>query len=163
MKPVEHKNQEILITRYLTGEASPDEIVELQKWLDSSKDNLLYFQQLKNIWDNSEHVNDEKMIDVDKAFSLIKKRVIFKSPATNFLYYWKKIAAVLLIPLVLGNLLYFLIHSNNHSTNQGPIYNELFAAFGTRSALKLSEGTSVGLNSGRRKKYPDRFVGITVL
>jgi len=159
MKPVEHENQEILITRYLTGKASPDEIVELQKWLGSSKDNLLYFQQLKNIWDNSEHIIDEKMLDVDKAFNLIKKRIIFKSPATNFLYYWKKVAAVLLIPLVLGNLFYFLFRSNNHSTNQEPVYNELFAAFGTRSALKLSDGTSVWLNSGSSIKYPDRFVG----
>jgi len=159
MKSVEHKNQEILITRYLTGEASPDEIIELQKWLGSSKDNLLYFQQLKNIWDNSDHVNDEKMIDVEKAFNLIRKRVIFKSPSTNFWHYWKKIAAVLLIPLVLGNLLYFLFRSNNHSTNQEPVYNELFAAFGTRSALKLSDGTSVWLNSGSSIKYPDRFFG----
>jgi ferric-dicitrate binding protein FerR (iron transport regulator) len=159
MKLIEQENQEILITRYLNGEASQDEIGELQKWLDSSKDNLLYFQQLKNIWDNSEHANDIKMIDVDKAFNLIKKRVIFKSPSTNFLYYWKKIAAVLLIPLVLGNLLYFLFRSNNWSTNQRPVYNELFAAFGTRSALKLSDGSSVWLNSGSSIKYPDRFVG----
>ena len=159
MKLIEHENQEILIARYFNGEASPDEIAELQKWLGSSRDNLLYFQQLKNIWDNSEHVNDEKMIDVDSAFNLIKKRVIFKSPVSNFLYYWKKIAAILLIPLVLGNLLYFLSHSNNYSTNQEPVYNELFAAFGTRSALKLSDGTSVWLNSGSSIKYPDRFIG----
>ena len=119
----------------------------------------MYFQQLKNIWDNSEHYTDEKMIDVDKAFNLINKRVIFKSPATNFWYYWKKIAAVLLIPLVLGNLLYFVFRANNNSTNQEPVYNELFAAFGTRSALKLSDGTSVWLNSGSSIKYPDRFIG----
>jgi len=47
MMPIDPKNQEVLITRYLTGEASHDEIVELQVWLVASKDNLLYFQQLK--------------------------------------------------------------------------------------------------------------------
>jgi transmembrane sensor len=159
MKPIEQENREILITRCLAGEASPVEIVELQKWLDTSKDNLLYFQQLKNIWDNSEHYPGEKMIDVDKAFNMINKRVTFKSPATNFWDYWKKIAAVLLIPLVIGNLLYFVFRANNYVTTHGPIYNELYAAFGTRSALKLSDGTSVWLNSGSSIKYPDRFVG----
>jgi transmembrane sensor len=159
MKKIDQENREILITRYLTGEASPIEIVELQKWLDASKDNLLYFQQLKNIWDNSEHYTDEKMIDVEKAFNMINKRIIFKSSVTNFWYYWKKIAAVLLIPLVLGNLLYFSFCAKNYSKNQEPIYNELFAAFGTRSALKLSDGTSVWLNSGSSIKYPDRFIG----
>lgn len=159
MESIEQGNREILITRYLTGEAGQDEIVELQKWLGASKDNLLYFQQLKNIWDNSEHYSCEKIIDFDMAFNIVNKRVNFKSPATNFWYYWKKIAAVLLIPLILGNLLYFSFRSNNYSTNQEPVYNELFAAFGTRSALKLSDGTSVWLNSGSSIKYPDRFVG----
>ena len=157
--PIDPKNQEVLITRYLTGEASHDEIVELQVWLVASKDNLLYFQQLKNIWDNTEHNIGENMINVDKAFNLINKRVTFKSPNTNLWYYWKKIAAVLLIPLVLGNLLYFSFRANNHLPKQEPVYNELFAAFGTRSALKLSDGTSVWLNSGSSIKYPDRFIG----
>ena len=159
MKKIDQENREILITRYLTGEASPIEIVELQKWLDVSKDNLLYFQKLKNIWDNSEHDRGLEMIDVDKAFKMINKRVIFKSPATNFWYFWKKIAAVLLIPLILGNILYYSFRPKNYSTHQEPIYNELFAAFGTRSALKLSDGTSVWLNSGSSIKYPDRFIG----
>jgi len=52
MKKIDQENREVLITRYLTGEVSLDEIVELQKWLRASKDNLLYFKQLKNIWLN---------------------------------------------------------------------------------------------------------------
>ncbi len=162
MKKIEQENREILITRNLTGEASPEEIIELQNWLAASKNNLLYFQQLKNIWDNSEYYSGEKMIDVDKAFKNISTRIKLKSPVTKFWYHWKKIAAVLLIPLVLGNLLYFLIHVHNHSALPKPVYpvyNELFAAFGTRSALKLSDGSSVWLNSGSSIKYPDRFSG----
>jgi ferric-dicitrate binding protein FerR (iron transport regulator) len=156
---MDHENGEILITRYLTGEAGPEEIIELQKWLGASKDNLLYFQQLKNIWDSSEHFKDEKIIDVDKALNMINKKVIFISQSANFWYYWKKIAAILLIPLLLGNLLYFAFRDNSNVATQEPIYNELFAAFGTRSALKLSDGTSVWLNSGSSIKYPDRFIG----
>ena len=159
MKTIEQENQEILITRYLTGEISFDEIVELQKWLCASKDNLLYFQQLKNIWDNADHNIVEEMIGIDKAFNVMSKRVTFKPPATNFWYYWKKVAAIIFIPLVLGNLLYFSFLIANNSKHHEPVYNELFAAFGTRSALKLSDGTSVWLNSGSSIKYPDRFVG----
>jgi ferric-dicitrate binding protein FerR (iron transport regulator) len=159
MKPAEQKNREIIITRYLTGVASQEEIIELKKWLATSKDNLLYFQQVKNIWDNSENITVEKLINVDKAFNMINNKVTFRSPAANFWYLWRKIAAILLIPLVIGNLLYFLLHGNNVISTKEPIYNELFAAFGTRSALKLSDGTSVWLNSGSSIKYPDRFVG----
>ena len=159
MKTIGQENQEILITRYLTGEISFDEIVDLQKWLGASKDNLLYFQQLKNIWDNADHNTVEEMIGIDKAFNVMSERVTFKPPATNFWYYWKKVAAIIFIPLVLGNLLYFSFLIANNSKHHEPVYNELFAAFGTRSAFKLSDGTSVWLNSGSSIKYPDRFIG----
>ncbi|MGC1392453.1 MAG: FecR domain-containing protein [Bacteroidales bacterium] len=157
--PIDKKNQDILITRYLTGEASQYEIVELQEWLLGENDNLLYFQQLKNIWNNSEHDIDVNRIDADKAFNLINKKIAIKFPAPNIWFYWKKIAAVLLIPILIGNLIYFSFRTNSHLTKQRPVYNELFAAFGTRSALKLSDGTSVWLNSGSSIKYPDRFFG----
>jgi ferric-dicitrate binding protein FerR (iron transport regulator) len=156
---IDKKNQDILITRYLTGEASHDEIIELRAWLVAAKDNALYFQQLKNIWDNTEKDIDVNKIDADKAFNLINKRIVLKSPAPNIWFYWKKIAAVLLIPLLIGNLIYFSFRTNNHLAKQEPVYNELFAAFGTRSALKLSDGTAVWLNSGSSIKYPDRFIG----
>jgi ferric-dicitrate binding protein FerR (iron transport regulator) len=99
------------------------------------------------------------MTDVDRAFDIVNKRITYTSPSANFLYYWKNIAAVLLIPLVLGNLLFFLFPPKKYSKHQEPVYNEVFAAFGTRSALKLSDGTSVWLNSGSSIKYPDRFTG----
>ena len=102
------------------------------------------------------------MIDIDKAYTMISKKVTLRSTPENFWYYWKKIAAVLLIPLFIGNILYFLLRTNNFSMPQepvSPVYNELFAAFGTRSALKLSDGTHVWLNSGSSIKYPDRFGG----
>jgi ferric-dicitrate binding protein FerR (iron transport regulator) len=159
MRTTEKNKMILLITRYLAGEASHEELVKLHTWISNSKENMTYFQHLKNIWDNSEHSAGEKMIDVEKAFKMIKKRVTFQSPAISFWYSWEKIAAILIIPLVLGNLLYFLFHTNDPTTHQEPVYNELFAAFGTRSALKLSDGTSVWLNSGSSIKYPDRFVG----
>ena len=159
MKSSTPEHIEILITRYFIGKSEPDEIIELSKWINASYDNLLYFQQLKNIWDNSGHFTGEKMININKAFNLIKKRITFTSPVANIWFYWKRIAAVLLIPLIIGNLLYFIFSKSNNSSDQEPVYNELYAAFGTRSALKLSDGSSVWLNSGSSIKYPDRFIG----
>jgi transmembrane sensor len=159
MDTISEENHEILVTRYLSGEASPEEIIELKKWLSASEDNLLYFKQIKSIWDNSYISAVKEKIDADKAFKMVKRRVTFRSPGFNFWATWKKIAAVLIIPLVLGNLLYFLFPDGNYSAHQEPVYNELFAAFGTRSALKLSDGTSVWLNSGSSIRYPDKFIG----
>jgi ferric-dicitrate binding protein FerR (iron transport regulator) len=159
MEQLDQENRDVLIAKFLSGDLSQDEIVELKIWISASKENLTYFQQVKNIWDNSDHSIDKKMIDAEKAFHAIKNRFTFRSSSAGFWYYWKKIAAILLIPLILGNILYFMYGGKNYKRNQEPIYNELFAAFGTRSAIKLSDGTSVWLNSGSSIKYPDRFVG----
>jgi ferric-dicitrate binding protein FerR (iron transport regulator) len=40
-----------------------------------------------------------------------------------------------------------------------PVYNEVSAAFGTRSMLTLDDGSRVWLNSGSRLKYPKDFSG----
>ena len=159
MNKDEQEKQQILISRYLDGSASQNEILRLKEWLTSSKDNFLYFQQLKNIWDNSERNTIEKKIDVESAFNKVSKKVITKNHVKSFWYQWQKIAAILLIPLILGNIIYYSVHSVNREVMNEPIYNELFAAFGTRSVVKLSDGTSVWLNSGSSLRYPDRFYG----
>jgi len=159
METINMGNWEILVTRYFTGEATTEEIIEIQKWLSESKDNLSYFRQLKNIWDNTGNSTDISMVNVDSALNLVNKRIRFRTPAATLWFYWKRIAAVLIIPLVLANLLYFIYRVPDKTTSLEPVYNELFAAFGTRSAIKLSDGTSVWLNSGSSIKYPDRFIG----
>jgi transmembrane sensor len=159
MERMDSGNREILITRYFTGETNPEEIIEIQKWLSESKDNLLYFRQLKNVWDNTENATDLRNVNVDTALNLVNKRIRFRTPAATLWFYWKRIAAVMIIPLLLANLLYFIYHAPDKTTSQEPVYNELFAAFGTRSAIKLSDGTSVWINSGSSIKYPDRFIG----
>jgi transmembrane sensor len=159
MELLDQENWNILIAKYLSGDLSQDEIVELKTWISASKENSIYFQQIKNIWDNSDHSIEKKIVDTEKAFRAIKNRVTSRSSSAGFLYFWKKIAAILLIPIIIGNILYFIFGGKNYQRNQEPIYNELFAAFGTRSALKLSDGTSVWLNSGSSIRYPDRFVG----
>jgi transmembrane sensor len=153
------KNKNTLIARFLSGEASESEIIELKEWLRASNDNELLYRQLKNIWDISENNLEEKMIDINKAYVRIYERVTFKSPVEKFWYHWKRIAAVLLIPMLLGNIFYFIVHKSSTVEQRQPVYNELYAAFGTRSAIKLPDGSAVWLNSGSSLRYPDRFTG----
>ena len=63
MEQLDQENRDILIAKYLSGDLSQDEIVELKIWINASKENLTYFQQVKNIWDNSDHSIDKIMID----------------------------------------------------------------------------------------------------
>jgi transmembrane sensor len=149
----------LLITRYLSGEAADKEIAELKEWTERSEENKMFFQNFKNIWDCAGNSGLGNMIDIDRSFNLVKKRAALKTPKTDIWKYWKNFAAVLLIPLVAGNILYFIFRANNKALSPEPVYNEIFAAFGTRSAINLSDGSSVWLNSGSSIRYPDRFTG----
>jgi transmembrane sensor len=149
----------LLITRNLAGVADSIETARLKEWLEISKSNNQYFEQVRNIWDASDKQLDPRKINESEALKKVLDRIPRVSPGRSFWYYWQKIAAVLLIPLTIGTLLSIYLYSYKSISSGEPVYNELYATFGTRSALKLSDGTSVWLNSGSSIKYPDRFIG----
>jgi ferric-dicitrate binding protein FerR (iron transport regulator) len=150
---------EILIARCISGEASSEEYRELQEWMEASKENFSVFQQYKNIWDNSEDEEKLKMIDVEKSYQKVMVRVEKKSSFSTLLKYWRNIAAILLIPIIALNILYFVSKPKSPEIAGQPVYNEIYASFGTRSAINLPDGSSLWLNSGSRIKYPEKFTG----
>lgn len=150
---------EILISRCVSGDASVEEYNDLQKWMETSKENFASFQQYRNIWNSSENPELLKMIDVNKAYRIVMGRTVNKSPFSIIWKYWQNIAAVFLIPLIAGNIFYFIQRRNVSPECKKPIYNEIFASFGTRSAIKLPDGSSLWLNSGSILKYPEKFIG----
>jgi ferric-dicitrate binding protein FerR (iron transport regulator) len=82
------------------------------------------------------------------------------TPGRNFWFYWQRIAAILIIPLLIASL--FLIQQEPDLLDKKEseiVYNEVHTAFGTRSKLKLSDSTIVWLNSGSSLKYPVVFNG----
>lgn len=158
MKSSEREKQLEIIIKYFEGLISPEETADLFEWINASKDNRLYFQQLKNIWDNSGYLKNVEMIDTGEALKSVCQKITLRSPLTTFWDRWKNIAAFLLIPLILGNVLFLVLQKSKIAQNGESIYNELFVAFGTRSSLKLSDGSHVWLNSGSTLRYPDKFV-----
>jgi transmembrane sensor len=147
-----------LISIVLAGDASEEEFAILQQWIDLSPENKVYYQQLKNIWENSSHKSDFARISTDKALDKVLYRILPHHKLSVWAY-WQKIAAILLIPLLLGNLFWFFL-SKEGKLNLGKSvsYNEIYAAYGTRSSIKLADGSQVWLNSGSSLRYPDKFI-----
>lgn len=147
-----------LITRNLEGRADGEEIARLKEWINHSEQNRQYYWQVMNIWDASDHFVDIDNIDPVQSLEKVFNRIPGKMQKRNFWYYWQRIAAILILPLAIGVLVWMYIQKplRNVSPNE-PNFNEVFAAFGTRSALKLADGTQVWLNSGSSLMYPDRF------
>lgn len=157
---MEIKNQDdilALIARNLAGVDTPDELVRLKEWISCSAENRQYFLQVSNIWDATDKQADSSKINIGKALEKISGRIRISNPKRNIWEYWQKIAAILLLPFLCGTLLWIYRISPISKFSNDIVYNEVFAAFGTRMSVRLSDSTLVWLNSGSSLRYPNKF------
>jgi transmembrane sensor len=146
-----------LIVRNLAGVADITEAGQLEEWLGSSEGNKRYYEQMRNVWEASDRHTDSKLTDTTEALKCVLEKISKRSSRRSFWYYWQKIAAVIVLPLTIGALLMIYFSSERAATTQEPVFNEVYATFGTRTALKLADGSQVWLNSASSLKYPDKF------
>ncbi|MEX1239356.1 MAG: FecR domain-containing protein [Cyclobacteriaceae bacterium] len=147
-----------LIANYLSGTATPEEEKELITWIGLSERNKQYYDQLRNIWITSDMSFDPESINTDLALEKVLKRISKETKLLTFWLYWKNVAAIILIPVLLGYVPFLMFRSGALFTSPKPIYSEAHAAFGSRTHLRLPDGSLVWLNSGSSVKFPDRFV-----
>lgn len=143
-----------LIVRYLAGMASRDEVIQLKEWIGGSSGNKQFFEQIRNIWDATDKQIDLKKINTKEALENISARIAETNTKRSFWFYWQKVAAVLILPLLIGILVF---NSKKSISSNDIVYNEVFAAFGTRLSLRLSDSSLVWLNSGSSLRYPNKF------
>jgi transmembrane sensor len=147
------------IARYFGGSSTEEENISLKKWIQESDENKKCFEQLLNIWLTRDTTYLSQPINTDHALEGILQKISKKSILKNLWIYWGKIAAVIFIPMLLASLIWISSKHKELMTLSLPVYNEVFATFGTRTSLKLADGTLVWLNSGSSLKYPDKFIG----
>ena len=150
-----HDDILVLIVKNLSGQADSIENTQLMEWIGSSANNKKYFEQVRNIWDASDGQIDPTKINTKGAFERILYRVPGKSLKRTLWYYWQKVVAVIILPLVIGTLTWLYFHRIYYFSDS--VFNEIHAAYGTRSSLTLSDSTIVWLNSGSNLRYPLRF------
>lgn len=146
-----------LIARNLAGLADQGEIDQMNEWISMSEANHRYFEQVRNIWNESDmQINPDK-ISIPDALDKVLSRFSKPEPLKKLWNFWQKIAAVMIIPLISGTLLLTYFKNNRSASPENQVYNEVYAAFGTHSSITLADSTIVWLNSGSRFKYPEKF------
>lgn len=148
---------EIIITAYLSGKATPEECGKLEDWVRQSSDNNLRFQEMRNVWQVMHPAFTPSEINVSEAEKsiLTNLETLKKNPIRTLLLYWQRVAAILVIPLMLICIYLFLEKENNtYSTIE---YQEVKSPHGIFSEVRLPDGTHVWLNGGSSLKYPLTF------
>ena len=107
MDYTENNHIDILISRYLMGNASSQEIEELFNWIKSRDENLQYFHRQQDIWAVLNPVINLEDVNTDNAEQIVLRKtgiaLIKRSFFKKFVFFWSRIAAVALLSLASGS------------------------------------------------------------
>ncbi|MDP4275746.1 MAG: FecR family protein, partial [Bacteroidota bacterium] len=160
-----------IIAKYLAGECSEPEIIQVRNWISSSSGNKELFLDDQKVWNEVEKIsskfasiNLEKELEVymnqiqtlsspedtnsitDSYFSSKNKHISFRP--------WLKYAAIFLIVLnIVGIVGFFVIRK----TSLQNLYSEISVPNGSVSKFVLPDGTHVWLNAGSKLRYVKNF------
>lgn len=146
-----------LLVKYLVGEATPAESMQVQDWIAAADENRVHYQQLKTIWDQSLQIAATRNVDEDAAYARLQSRI--KSSPQNgavvrpmFTPKWASIAASIIVICTIG---YFAFNYFNRVT---------IVTLQSQNAVvtqTLPDGSVVTLNAMSKLAYPKNFKGST--
>lgn len=141
--------REDLIARYLNGDCSTAEITELKHWLSENRENQKFFFGIKDIWDATAPVPTDTE---GHLLNFYKARSEKKSPVVSTVWkYAAAIAAVLIIGIISG------VFISDHHLSKQPAEIVYSVPLGSKSDLKLPDGTHIYLNSGSVLTYSSDY------
>ena len=148
------------ISRYINGMADSSDIVWVENLFSYGRKNQELKNHLENDWENE--LLDESTSDVDlsmmldRVHHLIRKKEFQKRKTLvhRMAIVYMKVAAVLLLPLVVAGSLYFYLNNTRQVLVADQVVkSEIYAPMGSRVAFNLPDGTTGWLNSGSKLTY----------
>nr|WP_294944218.1 FecR domain-containing protein [uncultured Mucilaginibacter sp.] len=148
-----------LLVKYLVGEATPAETIAVEIWLAVDEPNVVHFNQLKRIWDESLQLANTSTVDEDAAYSRLQNR-IKNMPETDGAKVvelhpkktnWLAIAAAILVLCTAG---YFTLNYFS-----GPASIIRLASNNSVRTDTLPDGSVITMNKMSQLAYPKNFKG----
>lgn len=152
----ESNNIEHLITKSILGKLSREEQLMLNEWISKSEKNRKDIEAYRNLWEKSKKMVYSDKLDLVTSLTQTKRRIPEFNTNKRWLVYLRQIAAILILSVLFGTLFNHYSNTQSHNKEQ-VIFQEVKAAYGTRTRLQLADGTNVWLNSGSTLSFPNSF------
>jgi transmembrane sensor len=139
---------DILIGKTISGNATPEEIQELEKWKTSAEENQLLFKKSKKAWEKGDSYISETTLQKDKSkleseYNHYLSAKVRKMTRHSFIY---KIAAILAFPVALA-IGWYLFGEFQKPVQLAEQLYEISSPKGHVSRVKLPDGTEVWINT----------------
>jgi len=175
-------NFETLLPSCFSGKLSPEEKQALEDWRNASEENRLIFKNAENVWKSLDLLQEMRTYNAGQALSKVNVSIkreqsqnqsdlvgrekhpskmnvktghISGGGRKGFLFYWQRIAAILLLPVILSGIAYYFFNNATDSETAG--WQTVSTPPGVKSQTQLPDGTKVWLNSDTRLSYPVTF------
>lgn len=142
-----------IVVKSFKGEANPEELGELNAWLDEDDTNIEVFYEIFQVYRLTFSIPSYFEPDKKRAWESINKQ-IDEDKAARFVSRFKYVAAILIVVLLSSAFFWFYTTRVNQLTQQ---YTEIVAPPGQKTMVVLPDGSTVWLNSGSILKYNGAF------
>lgn len=150
-------NEKKALIDYFSGNLSAEDSKILNTWLDKSEANKLLFDQLSEVWQSVNLIKYHDKIDVEKAWKEIQMQLNRNGKSGKQIWLkWAKVAAIFILAFVLGGTGHYFL-SQKPEPVQPPLFVEYLAPLGSRSFIKMPDGSKIWLNAGTTLKYKNNF------
>jgi len=147
------------IERYIIGMADSSDIAWVEDIFSDGRKNENLKQHLEDDWENV--LQEKSLGDVDlntmldRVHHLIRKKESQKKKTLvrRITSVYMKIAAVLLLPVVVAGSIYFYLNSTSSVVADQQVSSVIHAPMGSRVSFNLPDGTTGWLNSGSKLTY----------
>lgn len=147
------------IISVLSAKASQEELTEIRQWLSESEGNRRLYDEIAAVWTASGSVRRHADYQPDVAWTMLSKRMKMLNNHTKQSIPLRKImmvAAMMVVVFLAGMFVHH--HSDQIPKDQPlPTYTEYSSPYGSKSKVKLPDGTLIWLNAGSIIRYSSDF------
>ena len=153
-------NTEIL-KRFFNGSYSRKDYRDVKSIFGDRSNGLFLKSYLKEHWNRFDDANLPHQ-NTDQLLHQIHHKIRLsenKDRKLKFINFFQRIAAILILPLLLSFLtvLYSKLDNDNSEYANSETFVEIYCPMGARTSFELPDGTTGFINSGSSLKYPVSF------
>ncbi len=152
-------DKEVLFFRYCNGTATSAEQEQVEKMAAESAEIAEELEAVKRALVLKNKIIEAESYDIPVGYRNMQQKIKAKSKRINFITVLSRIAAILVLPLLISTLVFAYMAFNSTEVTEHIAYAEVTSAPGLISCFELPDRSKVWLNSGATLRYPTTFMG----